>query len=84
MEWVSDWYTDRYYATCAAKGVAEDPTGPAGGWSHVLRSGPWSGAIECVSCTARFPRPLFGRRPFARGPKVQQLIGFRVVRELEE
>ena len=84
LEWASDWYSHGYYAWCAAQGVVEDPTGPAAGWSHVLRGGPWVGHHSYVSCTARFPRPLFDRVPFDRGPKVQQYIGFRVVRELDE
>ncbi len=86
FEWVADWYTNSYYSECASKGVVTDPTGPPSGWSHVLRSGPWAtrNHMACTS-TARFPRPLLDRVPFDPNPvKMSQLIGFRLVRELDE
>ncbi|MCK4659881.1 MAG: formylglycine-generating enzyme family protein [Phycisphaerae bacterium] len=84
LEWVSDWYSDTYYAQCASKGVVHDPIGPAQGWSHVLRSGAWlaDNPMACT-CTTRFPLPIFDRVPFSgKGAGFRQVVGFRVVREL--
>ena len=38
-EWCSDWYDANYYAACKAKGVVENPTGPASGECRVMRGG---------------------------------------------
>ena len=38
-EWCSDWYDENYYAACKAKGVVENPTGPASGECRVMRGG---------------------------------------------
>ena len=86
LEWVSDWYSDEYYARCAAEGVVEDPRGPLRGRVHVVRSGCWAARnpVAC-SCTARFPLPILDRKPFS-----QQAAGFRetlrfsIVREYDE
>ncbi len=92
FEWVADWYSNGYYSECAAKGKVQDPTGPTTDghsptrWSHVLRSGPWASRnpMACT-CTARFPRPLLDRVPFDPNPvKMSQLIGFRIIRELDD
>ena len=86
FEWVSDRFSNSYYATCAAEGVVEDPQGPQAARGHVLRSGPWASRnpLACTS-TARFPRPFFDRKPFDPNPvRMPQLIGFRVVRESGE
>lgn len=85
FEWVSDWYSESYYADSAAAGLVRDPQGPEKGSSHVLRSGTWfaSNPVACT-CTARFPMPLFKRRPFMlNDPPMTQLTGFRVVREFD-
>ncbi|MEE8078364.1 MAG: formylglycine-generating enzyme family protein [Pseudomonadales bacterium] len=83
FEWVSDRFSNSYYAACAAEGIVEDPQGPRSVWSHVLRSGPRaSGNPAACTSTARFPRPFLDRVPFDRDPvRMSQLIGFRVVRE---
>ena len=39
-EWCADWYGEDYYR----QSPAEDPTGPAGGSSRVLRGGSWTRA----------------------------------------
>lgn len=83
MEWVSDWWSHNYYKECASQGVVTDPAGPAFGTRHVLRGGCWvsNNALAC-SCTARFPLPIFDKKPFT-DPKagLRDAVGFRVVRE---
>ena len=86
FEWVSDYFSDEYYAVCAAKGTVDDPEGPEdSGWSHVLRSCGWQvdNAPACT-CTARFPLPTFNKKPFTPGPGMRETIGFRVVREMSD
>jgi len=38
-EWCSDFYDANYYAACKAKGVVENPSGPASGEWRVIRGG---------------------------------------------
>ena len=38
MEWVQDWYDDRYYPSSAVT----DPQGPPNGQFRVVRGGSWS------------------------------------------
>lgn len=86
IEWVSDWFSNSYYANCAADGIVEDPQGPLSGRTHVLRSVPWHNTnLPAFACTVRFPRPLLERVPFDPNPvKLRQMLGFRVVRELDD
>lgn len=86
LEWVSDWYSDEYYAQCAAEGTVQDPKGPLQGRVHVVRSGCWA-ARNPVACssTARFPLPILDRKPFSgKVAGFRQTLGFRIVREFEE
>lgn len=48
-EWVSDWYSDAYYANSPA----ENPQGPAKGAGRSLRGGAWNSAIILVRITQR-------------------------------
>jgi formylglycine-generating enzyme required for sulfatase activity len=50
-EWVADWYEADAYAAHAPT----DPTGPASGEAHVLRSGAWNASPEALYLTARRP-----------------------------
>ena len=84
-EWVSDFYSNSYYRRCAALGVIKDPEGPGVRLSRVLRGGNWA-TVNPLACTStvRYPKPLLSRKPMSAQPaKVEQLIGFRVVREVE-
>ena len=59
MEWVSDWYSDDYYANASLA----NPTGPSSGTRRVLRGGwPWSKAFA-VRGSSRLASP-----PDASGP----------------
>ena len=82
FEWVGDWFSNDYYASCAKEGIVEDPQGPEAGRSHVLRSCGWQvdNAPACT-CTARFPLPVLDKKPFTPGPGMRNTIGFRIVRE---
>jgi formylglycine-generating enzyme required for sulfatase activity len=86
FEWVSDWYSDDYYAECARKGTVVDPQGPEKGTTHVLRSSGWQVRnVEACASTCRFPLPTFDRRPFDPDPVgMRQTIGFRIVRDVDE
>ncbi|MCP4251602.1 MAG: formylglycine-generating enzyme family protein [bacterium] len=83
FEWVSDWHSLTYYGRCASKGVVGDPTGPPSGWTHALRGGGWPARnrLACSS-TARFPLPIFDRRPFSKDVGFRHVVGFRIVREM--
>jgi formylglycine-generating enzyme required for sulfatase activity len=84
MEWASDYYSHSYYRECAAKGIVEDPSGPASGWTHVLRGGAWCTDPDVCTSTFRAPYPLLQRVPFDPDPvRVAQVVGFRVVREAD-
>lgn len=41
-EWCADWYDGKYYQTCTDEGLVENPTGPNGGRSWVMRGGSWN------------------------------------------
>ena len=41
-EWVSDWYSERYYEALAGQGMALNPGGPVTGLQKVLRGGSWN------------------------------------------
>ena len=40
-EWCTDWYGESFYDECKAKGIVENPIGPATGSSRVIRGGGW-------------------------------------------
>ena len=68
-EWCGDWYGDKYYEECKAKGTVENPSGPATGSDRVLRGGGWgSFARGCRSADRG------GDAPGSRGGNV----GFRL------
>ena len=69
-EWVSDWYSERYYEEQAAAGVAVNPKGPVAGQQKVLRGGSWNSV------------PFFSRtvhRQSADPKGFQRWVGFRCV-----
>ena len=41
-EWVSDWYSERYYEAQAAQETSVNPSGPVTGLEKVLRGGSWN------------------------------------------
>ena len=45
-EWCSDWYGEKYYDECKAKGIVDNPDGPKKGSGRVLRGGSWGGGAE--------------------------------------
>ncbi len=50
FEWCGDWYGDKYYDECKAKGTVENSAGPETGSIRVLRGGHWySYARSCRS-----------------------------------
>jgi len=70
LEWCSDWYGEKYYDECKAKGVVENPLGPETGSYRVLRGGCWlSLARYCRSANRSYLFP--GSR--------DSYIGFRLV-----
>jgi formylglycine-generating enzyme required for sulfatase activity len=69
-EWCGDWYDVRYYGTCRAKGVVENPRGPRFGSLRVLRGGGWNyHAVSCRSACRFFDTPGYRNN----------YTGFRVV-----
>ncbi len=71
-EWVSDWYSERYYLEQANLGVSVNPTGPILGLEKVLRGGSWNGV------------PFFSRsvhRQSANPADNHRWIGFRCVED---
>ena len=40
-EWCSDWYGEKYYDDCKAKGMVNNPVGPATGSLRVIHGGGW-------------------------------------------
>ena len=49
-EWVSDWYSQTYYA----ESPVEDPTGPMNGTEKVVRGDSWNTDVESVHVTNRY------------------------------
>ena len=71
-EWCDDVYGEKYYDECKAKGLVENPGGPAPekGSNRVIRGGGWCiSAGDCRSADRRGDAP--GRRGYA--------VGFRLV-----
>ena len=69
-EWCSDWYGQKYYEECKAKGTVENPAGPETGSYRVLRGGGWF--IDAMSCRSAY---RCGNHPDDRG----SFAGFRLV-----
>jgi formylglycine-generating enzyme required for sulfatase activity len=67
-QWCQDWYDKDYYAKCQSP--ADDPTGPFGGSSHVLRGG-------CLGAPAWRCRSAF-RNYLDPGARSSAVAGFRV------
>ena len=65
-EWVNDWYDPNYYQS----GVAQDPSGPAGGQEKVLRGGSWIVDPKLLRASDRY-----SIKPDARS----DFFGFRCV-----
>ncbi len=71
-EWVSDWYSERYYQEQAQLGLSVNPTGPITGLQKVLRGGSWDSV------------PFFSRSAHrqAQDPKnFLRWVGFRCVED---
>ena len=45
-EWCYDWYDEKYYHTCKAKGLVENPIGPTSATARVLRGGSWCNVAQ--------------------------------------
>uniref|UniRef100_Q3APX8 Sulfatase-modifying factor enzyme-like domain-containing protein n=1 Tax=Chlorobium chlorochromatii (strain CaD3) TaxID=340177 RepID=Q3APX8_CHLCH len=57
-EWCSDWYNDKYYEVCKAKGVVENPECTEEQSYRVLRGGSWGNdARSCRSAIRNLLRP---------------------------
>ncbi len=72
-EWVSDWYSERYYAAVAEQGTAVNPTGPVTGLQKVLRGGSWNSV------------PFFSRAVHRQSwdpSEGQRWIGFRCAADI--
>ena len=69
-EWCRDWYGDKFYDECSAKGVVENPEGPLTGSYRVIRGGCWDNYAG--SCRSAIRDSL---TPGYRG----NFIGFRLV-----
>ena len=52
-EWCSDWYDNKYYDECKAKGTIENPPGPETGSDRVIRGGSWSYTAESCRSASR-------------------------------
>jgi len=70
-EWCSDWYGEKYYAECHAKGVVDHPTGPGRGSCRVIRGGGWY--FYAVNCRSAY------RSRIVPGDR-HDFLGFRLVR----
>jgi len=69
-EWCSDWYGEKYYDECVAKGGEENPAGSETGSNRVIRGGSWSGSEgRCRSASRGYDTPD------GRG----SAVGFRLV-----
>ncbi|TLU87428.1 MAG: TIR domain-containing protein [Chlorobium sp.] len=69
-EWCRDWYGEKYYKECKAKGVAENPENTAPTSARVLRGGSWIYHAEYCRSANRYRRS-----PDARDDD----FGFRLV-----
>ncbi|MDE2819923.1 MAG: SUMF1/EgtB/PvdO family nonheme iron enzyme [Chloroflexota bacterium] len=72
-EWVSDWYSERYYEALAGQDIAVNPAGPVTGLQKVLRGGSWNGV------------PFFSRavhRQYWDPSEGQRWIGFRCAADI--
>ncbi len=67
-EWVSDYYSDKYYKTSPAR----MPTGPPSGKERVVRGGSWNNGKDELRVARRAKREPY---------KTDDTIGFRVVIE---
>ena len=70
LEWVQDWYEERYYGSSPAS----NPTGPSGGQFRVMRGGSWNDVADYMRITFR----SVGEPRYAHSDVD---IGFRCVRE---
>lgn len=71
FEWCSDWYGEDHYKNSPV----DDPRGPSGGSSRVLRSGSWNGLPQFIRSARRFGvEPDFSVCS----------IGFRVAKTVEQ
>jgi formylglycine-generating enzyme required for sulfatase activity len=71
-EWCQDWYGKEYYANAPT----DDPGGPPGGPSRVLRSGGWNGPAEaCRSAFRSYDGP--GHAPYHYGLRVSLVLAGR-------
>jgi formylglycine-generating enzyme required for sulfatase activity len=50
MEWTSDWFDERYYATMSDR----DPMGPPNGNERVIRGASWNDSVSRAKTTTRF------------------------------
>jgi formylglycine-generating enzyme required for sulfatase activity len=55
-EWCSDWYGEKYYDECKAKGIVENPEGPETGDDRIARGGSWYGDAGWCRCAFRYWR----------------------------
>ncbi len=69
-EWCRDWYGEKYYDECKAKGVVENPENRTPGSSRVLRGGSWYNRAGGCRSAFRSDDPPDDRN---------YLIGFRLV-----
>jgi formylglycine-generating enzyme required for sulfatase activity len=69
-EWCSDWYGEKYYDECQAKGSVDNPGGPETGSRRVLRGGSWYDDAEYCRSAYRNCRTPDYRNTF---------VGFRPV-----
>ena len=72
-EWISDWYSERFYVEQARLGASPNPTGPIIGQTKVLRGGSWNGV------------PFFSRsvhRQDADPKSFFRWIGFRCAQDV--
>ena len=64
-EWVSDWYSERYYEALAEQGTVVNPVGgPVTGLEKVLRGGSWN-SVPFFSRAV--PSPILGSQAKANG-----------------
>ena len=69
-EWCSDWYDDKYYDECKAKGMVENPVGQYTSSNRVIRGGSWYHSAEsCRSANRRNNTPDYRN----------YIVGFRLV-----